>query len=253
MKTNLLYGCMLLVSAFQNRESKAQDLNFYGTAPSISVSKSLKNNFDLNFLAVSKIRLGNYTVSETDYSTQVQEIYSQLLLSRKINKRWQIAAGYGFQRNNPFDDNWRNEQRLVQQAIYSIKAKHLRFYNRFRFEERWFSYPNAPGRFGTRARYQAGLVKTLKGDRVYWQINNEIYGITSGPRNSFISENWVYSGIGFFIRSFGHLETGIGYNTIVRSNDKALLNLLLLQLGWSYIVPSEKMKTMHPVMHSRHF
>lgn len=236
-----------------NVQSTAQDLNFRGVAPSVSVTAALKNNLDINFLTVSKIRLGNYTVKETNYTNQVLEIYSQLLLSYKINKYWQLGGGYGFQRNNPFNDNWRNEHRLVQQLTYNNANKKLRFYNRLRFEERWFSYPNAPSAFGTRARYQFGFIRKLKGDNVYWQINNETYAITSGPRNSFISENWVYSGIGFPIKSFGHLETGIGYNTIVRNANKDLLNLLLLQVGWNYIFPSVKMKTMHPVMYARHF
>ena len=251
MKKFFIIGCISLFLI--NVQSTAQDLNFRGVAPSVSVTAALKNNLDINFLTVSKIKLGNYTVKETNYTNQVLEIYSQLLLSYKINKYWQLGGGYGFQRNNPFNDNWRNEHRLVQQLTYNNANKKLRFYNRLRFEERWFSYPNAPSAFGTRARYQFGFIRKLKGDNVYWQINNETYAITSGPRNSFISENWVYSGIGFPIKSFGHLETGIGYNTIVRNANKDLLNLLLLQVGWNYIFPSVKMKTMHPVMYARHF
>jgi hypothetical protein len=97
------------------------------------------------------------------------------------------------------------------------------------------------------------LIKKLNRNNVYWQINDELYAITSGPGNSFLSENWIYTGIGFPIKSLGHWETGFGYNSVVRNTNKDLLNLLLLQVSWSYIFPSAKMKTMHPVMHSRHF
>lgn len=238
---------------FNKETIKAQDLNFNGAAPSVSITSAFKNNVDINFLAVSKIRLGNYAIKEMHYSNQVLEIYSQLLVSYKISPHWQIGGGYGFQRNNPFDDNWRNEHRLVQQILFNISGKKSRFYNRFRFEERWFSYPTAPSAFGTRARYQVGFIRKLRGDNVYWQINNEIYAIPSGPKNSFISENWIYSGIGFPVKGLGRWESGIGYNTNVRNTHKDLLNLLLLQVSWSYIFPSAKMKTMHPVMNSRHF
>jgi Protein of unknown function (DUF2490) len=129
----------------------------------------------------------------------------------------------------------------------------LSFYNRFRFEERWFSYPDAPNQFATRARYQAGLLEKIKKNGFYWQINDEVYCIPSRSRNSFISENWIYSGIGFPFEPVGHLETGIGYNTVVRNYNKDLQNLLLLQISWSFIFPSGKMKTMNAVMHSRHF
>lgn len=245
---------VFLISLFFNdNKANAQDLNFRGSAPSVSVTRVFKNHVDINFLAVSKIRLGNYDVKEVHYSSQVLEIYSQLLASYKINPHWQVGGGYGFQRNNPFNNNWRNEHRLVQQVSFIVPGKSLRFYNRFRFEERWFSYPSAPSSFGTRARYQAGLIKKFQRKDVYWQINNEIYAITSGPKNSFVSENWIYTGIGFPVKSLGHWEAGIGYNSVVRNRQKELLNLLLLQLNWSFVIPSTMKTTMHPVMHARHF
>lgn len=234
-------------------DGNAQDLNFNGASPSVSITAAVKNKSTINFLAVSKIRLGNYNVKGTNYSNEILEIYSQLLYSYKPNKHWQLGTGYGFQRNNPFADNWRNEHRLVQQVSFILPGKSLQFYNRFRFEERWFNYPTAPSAFGTRARYQAGLIKKFKAKDVYWQINNELYAITSGPKNSFLSENWIYSGIGFPVKSLGHWETGIGYNSVSRNSNRDLLNLLLLQISWSYIFPADKKKEMHPVMHTRHF
>ena len=249
---NLL--CISIVIFLLTKENiQAQDLNFRGLAPSVSITRAFNNHLDINFLSVSKIRLGNYDVKQTHYTNQVLEIYGQLLFSYKINTHWQIGGGYGFQRNNPFDDNWRNEHRLVQQVSFIVSGKRLRFYNRFRFEERWFSYPTASSAFGTRARYQAGLIKKISDKNIYWQINDELYAITSGPKNSFLAENWIYTGIGFPVKSLGHWETGIGYNSVVRNTKKELLNLLLLQVSWSYIFPSSKMKTMHPVMHTRHF
>ncbi|MEP6844791.1 MAG: DUF2490 domain-containing protein [Panacibacter sp.] len=231
----------------------SQDLNFPGIAPALSLSDVLNKKLDINLLAVSKIRVGQHIVKDIKYDPQVSEIYTQVLLSYKIDQHWQIGGGYGFQRNNPFQDNWRNEHRLVQQASFNNHGIKLQFYNRFRFEERWFSYPTAPNQSGTRARYKAGLIKKLKGDNVYWQINDEVYAITSGPKNAFISENWIYTGFGFPVKPLGRFETGIGYNTVVRNSNKDLLNLLLLQVSWSFIFPSAKMKTMNPVMHSRHF
>ncbi|MBS4065399.1 MAG: DUF2490 domain-containing protein [Chitinophagaceae bacterium] len=251
MKNLLLFFVAVLL--FSKENIHAQDLYFGSAAPSVSITGTLKNHLDINLLSVSKIRLGNYDIKQVQYRSQVLELYSQLLLSYKINAHWQIAGGYGFQRNNPFDDNWRNEHRLVQQVSFIVPGKGLRFYNRFRLEERWFSYPTASSAFGTRARYQAGLIKKLNTNNVYWQINDELYAITSGPGNSFLSENWIYTGIGFPIKSLGHWETGFGYNSVVRNTNKDLLNLLLLQVSWSYIFPSAKMKTIHPVMHSRHF
>jgi hypothetical protein len=229
----------------------SQDLNFPGLAPSVAVTLHQKK-FDFNFLTASKTREGSHTVKGVDYERRFLEIYTQALVSHKLNERWQIAAAYGFQRNNPFRDDWRNEHRLVQQVTYTVSGKKIKFNNRFRFEERWFSFPTEPGRFSTRARYQAGIVKQIN-KNLYWQVNNEIYAITSGRRFSLIAENWLYTGMGFPVKSFGHFETGIGYNSVTRNAEKDLMSLILLQVNWSFVIPSKMKMQMHPVMHSRQF
>ncbi len=140
---------------------------------------------------------------------------------------------------------------MVQQVQLIVAGKKLKFYQRARLEQRWFSYPANHDAFGTRARYQAGLIRPFK--KTYWQINNEIYFITSGPHNSVIAENWIYTGYGFPVKSFGRLETGVGINSVVRNSNKDVLHLYLVQLAWSYTIPSKHKREMHPVMQERHF
>ena len=253
MKNILKFIIALCTLSLQVKKLNAQNLDFPGIAASLSFSAILNENFNLNILATAKFRSGEHNIDKAKYNAQVLEIYSQALLSYKINSKWLIGGGYGFQRNNPFLDNWRNEHRLVEQLMFIIPGRKLKFYNRFRFEERWFSFPASPNTFGTRARYQAGIIRQLKSNMVYWQLNEEMYGITSGPRNAFISENWIYTGIGFPVKYIGQIETGIGINSSVRNNNHELTNLFLVQLAWSYITPRKMMKTMHPVMQSRNF
>jgi hypothetical protein len=230
-----------------------QNLNFPGAAPSLSLSAVISEKLDINWLAASKIRWGSQLINETYFPQEVLEIYSQALLSYKLSNYWQVSSGYGYQRNNPFNGNWRNEHRLVQQVLYSIPFGKDKFLNRLRFEERWFSYPDTLNEFGTRARFQFGYIKQLRGNMVYWQINNEIYATTSGPRNAIISENWIYSGVGFSIKSIGHFETGVGLNSVVRNKKREWNNLLLLQVAWSYVIAKKRKEEMHPAIHSRHF
>jgi hypothetical protein len=251
MKKRSFFLLLIFISAYYRAHT--QILNFVGTAPSLSFTAVPAKNLDINFLVTSKLRVGDYTIKEEQFNTKILEIYSQALASYGVDKHFQISAGYGFQRNNPLDNNWRNEHRLVQQVMYATAKESFKFYNRFRFEERWFSYPIASDEFGTRARYLVGIIKKLDKKNTYWQLNDEIYAITSGRKNALISENWIYTGIGFGIKPLGRLETGIGYNSVVRNNNRDLMNLLLIQVNWSYIIPAPDMKTMHPVMHSRNF
>lgn len=230
-----------------------QNLNFPGAAPSLSLSAVISGKWDINWLASSKIRVGNHLINEVYYPQQVLEFYSQAIISYKFSNKWQGSAGYGFQRNNPFEHNWRNEHRLVQQVLFYIPIRKDKLVNRLRLEERWFSYPGAFKGFGTRARVLLGYIKQFKGDWVYWQVNNEVYGTTSGMRNAFISENWFYTGLGFTIKKAGHLETGVGLNSTVRNNKQQWNNLLLLQVAWSYVIAKKRREEMHPAIHSRHF
>lgn len=229
---------------------QSQDQNFPGFAPSLSFTNTLNSRFDLNVLATSKIRLGEQIKNEK-YSPQVLEIYSQALVSYMINKHWHIGTGYGFQRNNPFLDNWRNEHRLVQQAMYVTHFNRSMLYNRFRFEERWFSFPGASNEFATRARYQIGFARELS-KKAYWQLNEEAYFIPSAYRNALFSENWVYGGIGFKLKPIGNIETGLGYNSVAR-NINDFTNYLLLQVAWSYTIKSRDNNMMSVIMHNQHF
>lgn len=251
MKRRSFFLLLLLISITHRIFS--QNLNFSGTAPALSFTSVPAKKLEINFLVTSKVRVGDYNIKEEQYNTKILEIYSQVLATYKIDKHFQTGVGYGFQRNNPFDNNWRNEHRLVQQVMYATAKEPFKFYNRFGLKRDGFSYPTAQNEFGTRARYLAGIIKKLDKKNTYWQLNEEIYAITSGRKNAFIAENWIYTGIGFGVKPLGRLETGIGYNTVVRNADKDIMSLLLLQVNWSYIIPSQKMTTMHPVMHSRNF
>ncbi len=203
-------------------------------------------------MTASKIRTPGKTIKEETYSTQVLQIYVQALLSYHLNRHWYVGAGYGFQRTNPFLDNWRNEHRLVQQVNYIFHINRSIIFNRLRFEERFFSYPHSAGQLGTRARWQAGFATPFSKNS-YWQINDEAYVIPSGPRNSYFSENRVYSGVGFRTKYIGQFETGIGYNSIVRNSKKDFTNYLLLQVAWSYKIHAREKNAMNAIIHNRQF
>lgn len=245
---------ILLVSIFIPciKKADAQNLNFPGLSPSISVSTALNPKFYINVLATSKIRIGETIIKEKKYSPQILEIYTQALLAYQLNKRWLLAMGYGFQRNNPFLDNWRNEHRLVQQVNYVIHIKHSMLYNRLRFEERWFSFPNSSNESGTRARYQIGFATPLSSN-IYWQVNEEAYVIPSTYRNAFFSENWIYSGVGLKTKSFGSLEVGLGYNSIAINSKGDFTNYFLSQFAWSFMIKQHDKNMMAPIMHNRHY
>src|SRR5258706_1377785 len=171
----------------------AQDLDFPGVAPFVILTASLSKKIDLNAVALSKIRVGEHTIDGVKYDPGPLQFYSHVIFSYKITGHWQAGAGFAFQRNNPFSDDWKNDYRFLQQVVYSLRGSKWKLNNRLRLEERWFRFPGAPGSFGTRVKQQIAFTRQLKGEKFYWQVVNELYAIPSGPRNSSISEDWCYT------------------------------------------------------------
>jgi hypothetical protein len=229
----------------------AQDLYFPGVCPFIILSASTGKKVDVNAIVLSRIRIGEHTVRSVKYDGGPTQFYTHAIVSYKLIPHWQIGGGVGFQRNNPLLDNWRNDIRLIQQAGYNLSGKKWKFNNRVKIEERWFSYPNAPGDFGTRIRYQPTFMRQLNGWKLYWEIYDELYAIPSGPRNSFISENWFYTGIAFTTSLSSKLDAGFGCNSTVINTHHDLNNLLMLQVMWNYTFTSRHKREAGPVINSR--
>jgi Protein of unknown function (DUF2490) len=240
-----------IVSFIAAGSLSAQDVYFPGVVPFISLAAGLSEKVDINVVAISKIRLGDHMTGSVKYPAGPTQFYGHTILSYKLTTHWLIGGGVGFQRNNPFLSNWRNDYRLMEQVGYNLSGKKWKFNNRLKIEERWFNYPDAPANFGTRVRYQPTFMHQLKGWKIYWEAYDELYAIPSGPRNSFISENWFYTGIGFTTGSSSRLDTGFGCNSVVMNTHHDLNTLLMLQVMWNYTIPSKHKKEIGPVIHSR--
>lgn len=242
MKKFTLLLVLVITIVFETNNLYCQDLNFPGISPSIMASIALSSRFDLNLLTTSKIRLGDHTIKGEHYPSQLLQNFTLAVLSYKLTRHWSTGGGYGFEVNNPFLDTWRTNQRLIQQVQYTITGTKTRFTNRLRFEERWFRYHYDPPAFGTRARYQIGFNQKLNAKSLYWQITNELYATTSGPRNALISEDWFYSCIGLPIKSSAHFEAGFGFDSTVRDTEHDLNNLFMFQFQLNFMIGSSHKK-----------
>ncbi|MDP4264430.1 MAG: DUF2490 domain-containing protein [Bacteroidota bacterium] len=230
----------------------AQDLNFPGVTPFVILNASLNKKVDLNVLSLSKIRVGEHIIDGVKYDPGPLQIYTHAIFSYKITGHWQAGAGFAFQRNNPFRDDWKNDYRLLQQVVYILQGSKWKLSSRLRVEERWFRFPDASGSFGTRLKQQNAFTRQLNGEKFYWQAVNELYAIPSGARNSFVSENWFYTGLGVALRSFGRWDNGFGWNTMTRNTKHDLTNLFFLQTMLTITFHRHE-KEVEPEMESGHF
>lgn len=231
---------------------KAQNINQFGLLPVVSHT-FVTPKLDFNFLAVSKISTIDQTVAGILYPAGPLEIYFQVQGLLKLRENVTLSYSYGFQRNNPLQENYTSEHRQGQQLIWVISFKEIHLYQRFRFEERFIQrIDHSDYLFGTRARYQLGFSRNIGTSPYFINLSNEIFAVPTGPRNAFLSEYIAYIGIGWKSK-VGNIEVGLVYDTNVRNTGQDLRNLTLLQVMWSSSSTRMKKQKNNPMLHMRHF
>jgi hypothetical protein len=216
----------------------AQNLTFYGLLPAINQTGRINSKFNYNFFASTTIDAFREKVNSVEHPATDFQLYIQPSIIYVASTKFNLAASYTYQRNNPFNGNFTNEHRIWQQAIYAIPLTNGRITNRFRFEERFIQnkitqkYP-----ISTRIRYQIGYNRPLKGKTLdkgefYFTTYNEFYLSLTGAKNATYSENWSYAGFGLELGKVGKVELGYLFQVLVRNSKQDLRYLNLCQISW---------------------
>lgn len=218
----------------------AETQQLYGFRPQISLTKFVSDRWDYNVFSSNNSNLNDKTFGNTQYPTVIHQDFQTSLIYKYSPNLNLVLLGYIYQRNNPFSDNFVNENRLFQQFVYGTDTFFGRLTHRVRFEERFIhnrSTEQTP--LSTRLRYQIGLLVPLQGRELddgefYFNISNEFYFSLTGVRNAFYSENWSYAGIGYQIPKYGRVEVGplVQRAIINQQHDVRYTNLLLI--NWSF-------------------
>lgn len=238
--------------------SFGQNLTFYGLLPVINQTGRINKKFNYNLFVSTTIDAFDSKWNNVEYKPTDLQFYFQPSIIYVHSPKFNIAASYTYQRNNPFNNTaavnpsssaFNNEHRLWQQAIFSFPVSKGRLTNRFRFEERFiqqkdngYAVPNDYHLF-TRLRYQLAFNmplqgKTLDEKEFYLSAYNEFYFSLTGPKNvtgaknATYNENWSYIGTGYNFGKKGRLELGYLMQTFVRNANKDLRILQLAQVMW---------------------
>jgi len=235
MKIRLTLIAILLLHAMV---AESQDLTFYGFLPAINVTGNFGGKINVNLFSSTTIDAVRERIGGIEYPATDFQFYLQPSVIYVHSPQLNFAASYTYQRNNPFQDNFVNEHRLWQQAIYSMPLGVGKLNQRLRVEERFIenrvlnTYP-----FFTRARYQIAFNRPLQGRTLdahefYLNMYNEFYFSLTGAKNATYSENWTYSGAGYDLGNMGRFEVGYLFQTAVRNAQKDLRFLNLAQVMW---------------------
>ncbi len=217
--------------------SLADQIVLVGARPFVSLTKAVAPRWDFNVFYAETINDGH---AKKIVPRDLQS-YFQTGLTFKYSPNFNLSAGYVFQRNNPFYQDFSNENRLWQQMIYTHPLSFFTLGHRLRFEERFIDNrrTHATDKMATRLRYQISFTAPLQGKEIdpgeyFFNTYNESYFSLTGNRNAWYSENWSYAGLGLQTKDLGRFEAGplVQWAKINRAGDARLF--YLLQLGWSF-------------------
>ncbi len=214
----------------------AESFESYGVLPFLSLSKGISNKYDLSFYHSDTFSTREKTFHGKKYPSRDLQAYFQTAINYKFLPNVNLSIGHIYQRNNPVDVDFVNEHRIFEQATYSHSRDAFQFTHRLRFEQRFID-EREEHEFKTRLRYQIGFNVPLDGRQLdpgewYFNTYNEFYFSTTGERNAFFSDDWLYAGFGYQTIDWGKLEVGpiAQYGTINR--DKDIRAFYALQFGW---------------------
>ncbi len=225
MRTIVLLAVLLL-----SVQAKSQDINYAGLFPTIDHSGKFTEKWSYNgyFFAAAKPYLHQRLGAED--RARFLYLYAETGLSYALRPNLSITASYVYERQNPFEDNYRNEHRLFQQLTLKLPLSSWEIKQRMRFDER-FIHDRSTGEtpFTHRLRYLLGFSRPLT-KQTYLFGYSEWFFNTS--RRFKFDENWSALQIGRQWNNQNALELGFLYVGWIYNPSGNWFNQFYLQTTW---------------------
>lgn len=230
MKRTLIQTFLL---CFVVNSMESQNINYAGVFPTIDHSADLGRGFSYNVYIFDAIKPYSNTIEGISDKARSLYLYTESGLSYALTKELSFTASYVYERQNPFLDNYRNENRAFQQLTLKLPIGKMELKQRLRFDER-FIQNRATGEspFTHRFRYLLGMKHPLRGDQMYFFAYSEVFlNTTSGAKYVF-DENWSAAQMGFKMNGWSSFEIGLLYVGWINNAQKDWLNQFYLQATW---------------------
>lgn len=180
----LSYIAIFLMIFFKH--ALAQNTSVIGFFPTIDHSGELSNRFSYNSYLFGAIK----PYSSSEGAARALYIYTESGLSYKITDKLSFTNSYVYERQQPFENNARNEHRLFQQLTLKLPFNKFSLKQRIRFDERFIQNNQTNSfDFSHRLRYLLGGNFEFN-DKWYLMTYSEFFfNTTKGAKFQF-NENW---------------------------------------------------------------
>lgn len=227
---------IITFSSNLNSQAQDQEINLYGTIPSLSIQGPLNSYLDYNLNIDSQINAIEKNYGARDYPRQVNNINLTAGVGFRYSPHLHLAASFMFRSTQPCNDKHEYELRPWQQLTFSHQINKYRIRNRFRMEERWYTHEDE---FDLRLRYQVSTDFPLAGEKIdvgeaYLNLSYELLSMPT--RDDFLTyiNQRPYAGLGMKINDSNRLEVGAELRSqIIESGERR--NVWFLRISWTYL------------------
>lgn len=110
---------IILILLINANNSWAGDVNLFGVLPAISQTGRINDVFDYNLFLSTTVNATDRTIDGKQFAARDIQFYFQPSLIYKYSPQLNFAVAYVYQRTNPLNEDFTNENRAFPQIIFS--------------------------------------------------------------------------------------------------------------------------------------
>ena len=224
----------------------SQSTNHFGVFPTIDHSGTINKKLDYSFYYFGAFNLLNPKINGQAQTANFFLFYSEQALHYNFNSKFSVTGSYVFQRADPTEKFYTNENRFYLQTTYKSTVGRSELKNRLRYDGRFIEDKvSNKWPYTSRVRYLFGAKIPLQKEKnnLHFLFYNEFFFNTFKSAAVTYAENWAFAGMIFKTSSCGTWEIGPLYIFWVNNPKYDLTNLLYLQLTWNTHLDFSKKKS----------
>lgn len=219
--------------------SYSQTHHIGGVFPTIDLKYKFDPAFEIESYSFLSYFPSAKTLDSINYPAHAGALYTELDFTYNVNSNLGLTASYTYERANPFESSYRNENRVWLQATLKSKVNKLEIKNRLRYDFRLIQN-RTTGKvdYLPRLRYLLGLAYPLqkKENPIVLNVYSEMFFNTFKDSSPFYNENWAFAGVKFPFSERWALELGYLNISWVRNNQNNWLSQHFGQMTLIYTI-----------------
>jgi hypothetical protein len=227
------YLCLVACFMIFMFETYAQSTYNLGAFPTLDHSGKLSERWEYGLYYFAAVPLYGIKPATGTNAAKTLLLYAENGLTFHFNDQIGATVAYVYQKENPFENNYVNENRVHLQIHYKTTRKNTEIKQRLRFDYRMLKPAAAQSStLSHRMRYLIGFSKPFASNAKYYvSAYEECFFNTLPTTKGALSENWAGLMFGKKINSANKIETGPLYITW-KTGNSSWYNQFYWQLTW---------------------